>query len=723
MPSITNDNPISDESEDYLGRGAFAQSITDLINSFDADSSFRIGIYGGWGEGKTSILKMVERQLLKSGHITLWLPSWGALSSDALLETLLFDVGEKLKISTGTARIKKYARLGFGAARSAVKVAGPIGNSIDDAFGDDVERMVQQKSAEAIRRDLLPSIVKALAGRKLIVFVDDLDRVRPEVIPDFLLSLRELLNLPNFHFLLALSPDIVHEGLAQLHRGWGRVESFLEKIIELPMFLPIVQTDDFECFAQSQIAALGDRLDLNAIKGISELLPKNPRKLKLLLRNLAGLHHVLGRFNTDEIDLKALYICQTLRFEFPQQSMKLLADSAALNAMDQARYGFNFDRDTTKSAPLPEEKYRPEMDGERYSALCTYLRSERGLVRGSYTLENMLSIRENPPLVTYGEVSQLLTDFSIASSEVRGPLVDEFLGTDNLRDSRMRALFVRMVEARNSFLDLAAGALSVDSIRERVQEAEVVAELLYLLIARFRLFESSVGGKEEWMALYNHIMKWNRWIAYDFYQNARVVELNLLAASAELLPSKTQLDVWSDLQRADEWSDSAPLGDLKSLVDRVRTMFTQTTFDTILSSFLEIDGVGSLFRTLQHNAAAQALIDPSSGLFTRKEQIDRLHELAKSAPTNSTVHANFFDLVYLPAWGAYSPDSRLPRTDLTQLFENAELTSMLWSAAMARPVNMRNMNSLWEYRARIIADGVPEMSMPKPPWFEPPIVQ
>jgi hypothetical protein len=67
-----------------------------------------------------------------------------------------------------------------------------------------------------------------------VVFVDDLDRVRPELLPDLLLNLREALNLPNVHYVLGVSPQVVEQGLSALHKGWDNAGNFLEKIVEYP---------------------------------------------------------------------------------------------------------------------------------------------------------------------------------------------------------------------------------------------------------------------------------------------------------------------------------------------------------------------------------------------------------------------------------------------------------------------------------------------------------
>jgi len=62
------DNPISEFEADQLNRTSFARSISQLILNAPKNSSFRIGVYADWGEGKTSVLRLVEKLIREEGH-------------------------------------------------------------------------------------------------------------------------------------------------------------------------------------------------------------------------------------------------------------------------------------------------------------------------------------------------------------------------------------------------------------------------------------------------------------------------------------------------------------------------------------------------------------------------------------------------------------------------------------------------------------------------------
>ena len=49
------DSPKKIKAQDRLNRWKFAENIYSIVKNTPQDWSNRIGIYGGWGEGKTSV--------------------------------------------------------------------------------------------------------------------------------------------------------------------------------------------------------------------------------------------------------------------------------------------------------------------------------------------------------------------------------------------------------------------------------------------------------------------------------------------------------------------------------------------------------------------------------------------------------------------------------------------------------------------------------------------
>jgi len=58
------DSPITTEKDDLLNRDTFAKQLAKAIMSYNQLSSFNIGLYGEWGSGKTSVINMVEENII-----------------------------------------------------------------------------------------------------------------------------------------------------------------------------------------------------------------------------------------------------------------------------------------------------------------------------------------------------------------------------------------------------------------------------------------------------------------------------------------------------------------------------------------------------------------------------------------------------------------------------------------------------------------------------------
>ncbi|MCX4152237.1 MULTISPECIES: P-loop NTPase fold protein [Paraburkholderia] len=61
----------------------------------------------------------------------------------------------------------------------------------------------------AIGRMLVTARVK-----RVVVVIDDLDRANPQAIPQILMAVRELLDIPGFAFVLAFDPAVVEKSLS-----------------------------------------------------------------------------------------------------------------------------------------------------------------------------------------------------------------------------------------------------------------------------------------------------------------------------------------------------------------------------------------------------------------------------------------------------------------------------------------------------------------------------
>src|SRR5215210_5956235 len=62
-PSYAPDHPIKARNEDRFQRWGFAKRIADTIARRGDPRGLVVGIFGAWGEGKTSVLNLVDEAL------------------------------------------------------------------------------------------------------------------------------------------------------------------------------------------------------------------------------------------------------------------------------------------------------------------------------------------------------------------------------------------------------------------------------------------------------------------------------------------------------------------------------------------------------------------------------------------------------------------------------------------------------------------------------------
>jgi len=722
-PTRVPDDAISFESEDFLGRSRFAESLAEMIDSADLDASLRIGIYGGWGEGKTSVLRLLRYFLELRKHVCVTITPWAPATKEEVLEKFIKEVAAELEI-TWFAILRQWAKAlplvvkitrNVAAIDPRIKAADAVlGDAVEDGFGWAAK--IAQKQQRGI---VLDYINKKLADRKLVVLIDDVDRVRPDQVPDLLLTLREALDQPKYFYVMAIAPEIVEHGLGLVNEKWGEPGTFLEKIIELPRQLPSVTDEQHTVFIEKQLARLQKPPVKDALEGIRSFLPKNPRKLKIFLRSIAALGVDVDRFDPDEVQWDVYYLFQLLRIEFPLESTRLIADAAAMHDLEIGFITNGKPKQGAAAAPKPKlyEPHSPEEASRkaRFNEICDAIR-KRPRWRGSYDLHKLALLPDDPPHFTRKEAGQLVERFMSTAENKRGQLLDSAVsGHSEPSATRARALFVTLLELRGYFIGSAVEQPTDELVNAENAKAIAVTDMLRHLIDSVGIFANEFVGAKEWELLAEQVEKWAHFVT-EPYAELRAREQTILRLALETAPTTTVIAVLNKWDTAGFPRLEAE-GDHQEFLLSLRNDMQIRLAVELLDSFPKADIFAGIY-SAEGRATAEIAFSTDSPLYRNPNLRERLIKTTTEAKTNLIAQTNclsFLSKLDYIVWG--SNLSGFDRTSAEQLTRDGDVIGALWLGATANPLQRREAGGLLETRSHLV-EKVGEDRLPQPEWLK-----
>ncbi len=127
-------------------------------------------------------------------------------------------------------------------------------------------------------------------GRKLVLFVDDLDRCTPDKAVQVLEALKLFLDVPGCINVLALSAREIENAVLLRYEGKVNPKEYLEKIIQVPFILPPVESEAMREYVSKLAPALPQDCAEVFAEGLAE---PNPRQVKRVLNIFLLLSRLL----------------------------------------------------------------------------------------------------------------------------------------------------------------------------------------------------------------------------------------------------------------------------------------------------------------------------------------------------------------------------------------------------------------------------------------------
>ncbi len=332
------DAAISSRAHDHLNRWSIAKELFGAAVDAPQGWSVRIGLYGEWGTGKTSVLNFIDTMAREDGHFVVWFNPWEFRDKESLWTSFVTSIYNTVELESGRLDEGDIVRRNSWLQRTAkfLGMAAPILNKgaapVAEAGVDYVKKRFSIGAADLKKLELV------LGTKRIIVLIDDLDRTTPELVPEMLFVLREIMDLPKFSFVCAFDPTVVGKVLENHHRGFDDGLQFLDKIIDYPRWLPPIESVELELLAVTESKQHTPFVPIEVIKKTVQLLPKNPRSIKQFIRLLALIKPQIERHYTSEIRWPMILTANSLKIHYPKIAYPLLWDDSFWNDLsDQFR--------------------------------------------------------------------------------------------------------------------------------------------------------------------------------------------------------------------------------------------------------------------------------------------------------------------------------------------------------------------------------------------------
>lgn len=244
-----NDLPICEKDKDLLNRYTFAKNISDSIMTMDAKDGICLSIQGPWGSGKTSVINLIieciKENYKKTEPQIIFFTPWNFVSTEDLFIQFFalladsFSDGKLKRDKIIAEELKKYIGL-IDSLNPGLKLASLLATALNDSVS---KRNPFDSSNLQKQRNLIVDLIKK-QKRKIIVVIDDLDRLADEEIRLVFQLVNSVARFPNIVYLLAYDKTVVVNALTKVQSADG--EKYLEKIVQVPISLPEIKTQDIE---------------------------------------------------------------------------------------------------------------------------------------------------------------------------------------------------------------------------------------------------------------------------------------------------------------------------------------------------------------------------------------------------------------------------------------------------------------------------------------------
>ncbi|MDM5460012.1 KAP family P-loop NTPase fold protein [Bacillus cereus] len=239
--------PLKDIEKDRLGFEGKSQEIATFINNFSPKLPYSLSINGSWGAGKSTMLNFIETKLDKGKCKVIRFNPWMITEKEDLIKSLFEEIyyamGEG-DFQNAKNTFFKYARKLIPSATKALTFAGaymhgiaPAAATTASTIAGDTSQVVSdalfdEKPLSKRKEDLNTLLNQTLRedGQKIVIMIDELDRLFPDEVITVFQMIKSNLDLPGLFFVVAMDGEVVFDALKA--KGVSKPDYYLQKIFQ-----------------------------------------------------------------------------------------------------------------------------------------------------------------------------------------------------------------------------------------------------------------------------------------------------------------------------------------------------------------------------------------------------------------------------------------------------------------------------------------------------------
>lgn len=244
--NYNTDRPIDTGEQDLLGRASFSNQLGKAIYEYNGKDGLVIGLFGKWGTGKTSVINMAINELNKlavndeNKPIIMKFAPWNYSDKDNLISLFFQSLKNKIEIQDNEELKNKVGKAltDYSGAFDALSLVPVVGSGVAAILKTLAQaqgaNLMQSFDLDQTREILERELIKA--NKKIIIVIDDIDRLTNSQIRDVFQLVKQVADFPNIIYVLAMDREVVRSALTEVHNIDGN--EYLEKIIQVPFELP-----------------------------------------------------------------------------------------------------------------------------------------------------------------------------------------------------------------------------------------------------------------------------------------------------------------------------------------------------------------------------------------------------------------------------------------------------------------------------------------------------